>query len=254
MPTRKFPILTRGGTKAPCPSWIPWEVIEPYEGHAQENHQQTLERLAERGGLDPVEAYFVLTGRRWNNVPTPVSEELEREACRHLDTLVREGQVARLTYELDHERAQKEMRHSAWLEGQAEIGRLKADRDGWRESYIKADAEVRIEARRHEDCKKALALACKAGKVDFAGREAAELQVRSAREECAKIVDSFDTADWSDTQRNVVRIIALRIREGLPENPDGVERVCPDCWGDGSNPFGVFKRDTCEKCNGTGKA
>jgi len=37
---------------------------------------------------------------------------------------------------------------------------------------------------------------------------------KNERERYAKIVDSFDTAQWSDTQRNVVRIVAYKIREG----------------------------------------
>lgn len=57
-PKRRFPIM--GG-----PS-IPWEMIAPYESQAQSNHQQSLERLAERGGLDPSEALAVLESRRWH--------------------------------------------------------------------------------------------------------------------------------------------------------------------------------------------
>lgn len=35
----------------------------------------------------------------------------------------------------------------------------------------------------------------------------------------------------------------------------GIERVCPDCWGDGDNPIGDgARREKCLKCNGTGKA
>lgn len=41
-----------------------------------------------------------------------------------------------------------------------------------------------------------------------------ELAVKEERERCAKVVDSFDTAQWSDTQRNVIRIAAHAIREG----------------------------------------
>lgn len=86
-----FPIMVSGGTKGPCPSVIPWDAISPYEGMARENHGgQSLERLAERGGLDPVEAFFVMTGRTWHNVQTPVLEELEREACAYLDKIVKD--------------------------------------------------------------------------------------------------------------------------------------------------------------------
>lgn len=76
------------GTAGPCPSSIPWDAIEPYEGHAQANHQQTLQRLSERGGLSPIEAYMVMTGRRWKG--ETFTKEYEIEACAFLDKLVRD--------------------------------------------------------------------------------------------------------------------------------------------------------------------
>jgi hypothetical protein len=55
-PARRFPIM--GG-----PS-IPWWVIAPHEAQARINHGgQTLERLADRGGLSPTEALAVLEDR-----------------------------------------------------------------------------------------------------------------------------------------------------------------------------------------------
>lgn len=97
---KKFPILIdHEGTQGPCPSWIFWEDIAPYEGQARENHGQTLERLAERGGLSPVEAFFVMTGRRWKG--ETFSKELEIEACNFLDMRVRYGQIQKLCQEVD---------------------------------------------------------------------------------------------------------------------------------------------------------
>ena len=52
---RRFPI--QGG-----PS-LPWTMIAPYESIAQRNHSQSLERLAQRGGLSPFEAVLVLESR-----------------------------------------------------------------------------------------------------------------------------------------------------------------------------------------------
>ena len=49
---RYFPIM--GGPA------VPWKMIEPHERQAERNHNQTLERLAERGGLDCSEAICVL--------------------------------------------------------------------------------------------------------------------------------------------------------------------------------------------------
>ncbi len=94
---RKFPIMVDGGTKGPCPSAIPWEAIAPYEGMALENHQQSLKRLAERGGLGPVEAYFIMHGRTWKNVK--VTDELEREACAFLCRVVRERDDLRVSHD-----------------------------------------------------------------------------------------------------------------------------------------------------------
>jgi hypothetical protein len=39
---------------------IPWAMIAPCEAAAQRNHNQSLARLAQRGGLSPAEAYCVL--------------------------------------------------------------------------------------------------------------------------------------------------------------------------------------------------
>lgn len=61
---RIFPILDNRPA-APRRS-IPWAMIAPHEAQAQANHSQTLERLAERGGLCPSEAVAVLQGREWS--------------------------------------------------------------------------------------------------------------------------------------------------------------------------------------------
>lgn len=53
---RRFPIIDG-------PSVL-WSVIEPFEYQAIENHGQTLERLASRGGLGSLEAWAVVNG--WN--------------------------------------------------------------------------------------------------------------------------------------------------------------------------------------------
>jgi len=48
---------------------IPWAMIAPHEAQAQKNHAQSLERLAERGGLTTYEALAVLEGRSWPQRP-----------------------------------------------------------------------------------------------------------------------------------------------------------------------------------------
>jgi len=76
---KTFPIMgERVGTNLPP---IPWAVIEPHELQAQRNHTQTLERLAQRGGLSCTEALAVLENRNWK----PMQFE---EARRQLYALV----------------------------------------------------------------------------------------------------------------------------------------------------------------------
>jgi hypothetical protein len=79
---KKFPI--QGTTRIKGFS-IPWSMIEPYDTQAQINHGgQTLERLAQRGGLGPTEALAVLTDRRWQEV----RELSEYEACVEIGKLM----------------------------------------------------------------------------------------------------------------------------------------------------------------------
>jgi hypothetical protein len=57
MPREFMPILKEPGFR------LPWALIAPHEGRALKNHDQTLERLAQRGGLSFTEAYAVLTDK-----------------------------------------------------------------------------------------------------------------------------------------------------------------------------------------------
>lgn len=59
---RMFPILLSSEEKRKfpdCPKEIPWNLIAPHENQARKNHFQSLERLAERGGLSPEELWCV---------------------------------------------------------------------------------------------------------------------------------------------------------------------------------------------------
>lgn len=57
-----MPIM--GGTIC---SEIPWGLIAPHEAQAKSNHGQTLDRLAERGGLSHTEAIDIIQGRKWGS-------------------------------------------------------------------------------------------------------------------------------------------------------------------------------------------
>lgn len=60
---------------------VPWEMILPHEKQALRNHSQTIQRLAERGGLSACEAVAVLEDREYSRLTLAVANE---ELCRHL--------------------------------------------------------------------------------------------------------------------------------------------------------------------------
>lgn len=68
---KTFPVLWQSLTHAEryrmqqrgCPRTVPWSFVEPHRAQAKRNHDQTLERLAQRGGLSPAEIVALVTGR-----------------------------------------------------------------------------------------------------------------------------------------------------------------------------------------------
>ena len=62
---RLFPIMADYGyhAKEQTIDYIPYDIIVCHENQALKNHGQTLERLAERGGLSYYEALAVLEDR-----------------------------------------------------------------------------------------------------------------------------------------------------------------------------------------------
>lgn len=69
-------------------SEIPFAMIERHEAQALRNHGQTLERLAQRGGLAASEAVAIMKGLRWGAVKTAVPTE------HYLINMVREWHAA----------------------------------------------------------------------------------------------------------------------------------------------------------------
>lgn len=51
-----------------CPRAVPWRLLEPHARQAMLNHDQTLERLAQRGGLSPEEMICVLRDEPCSNL------------------------------------------------------------------------------------------------------------------------------------------------------------------------------------------
>jgi len=59
---RSFPIIMRDAKGERIKAAIPWEVAELFRKQAERNHSQSLERLAQRGGLSWMEAANALAG------------------------------------------------------------------------------------------------------------------------------------------------------------------------------------------------
>lgn len=73
MVNRQFPILHNARVREPKMAVppilrVPWDFVAPHEIQAQRNHDQTLERLAERGGLCEPELLAVLEDRPWSSM------------------------------------------------------------------------------------------------------------------------------------------------------------------------------------------
>lgn len=99
--SRRFPIMKSYDAKMQQRGWIPWELIAPHEAQAQSNHGgQTLRRLAERGGLDAMEAVAVLEDmdyrKRWpeHAMTRERMTELQTAAIKRLDELCEAGASA----------------------------------------------------------------------------------------------------------------------------------------------------------------
>jgi hypothetical protein len=69
---RMFPVLwpwqrdrVRALEAMEAPREVPWALVERHERQALRNHTQTVQRLAERGGLSLQELVDVLSGSSW---------------------------------------------------------------------------------------------------------------------------------------------------------------------------------------------
>lgn len=74
-------------------SEIPWDMIAPHDAQARSNHGQSLERLAQRGGLSACEALDIIEGRRWGSAKPCIENE------RYIINLVRAWRAARAAQE-----------------------------------------------------------------------------------------------------------------------------------------------------------
>jgi len=87
-----FRLLTNHNYKgfAKHPSVVPWDLVEPYRDQALKNHNQTLERLNERGGLCVQELKSLLTRTKYPKEDSSLSFE---QACIWLDDVLNETKL-----------------------------------------------------------------------------------------------------------------------------------------------------------------
>ena len=64
-----------GHVKTKTTDYIPYYIITPHEKQALKNHGQTLERLAERGGLGYDEALAILEDRDYLYIEQKIVKE-----------------------------------------------------------------------------------------------------------------------------------------------------------------------------------
>jgi len=68
---RQFPLMVTEHERAlGAPTSVPWSLVKPHELQAHVNHEQTLERIAARGGLAPFELVAVLEDRLVRPMPS----------------------------------------------------------------------------------------------------------------------------------------------------------------------------------------
>lgn len=64
MTPEEFPVINHKEQWPGCPASVPWGLLAPHEKQALRNHNQTLTRLAERGGCSPCELVALIEERR----------------------------------------------------------------------------------------------------------------------------------------------------------------------------------------------
>lgn len=66
MSERTFPTHPEDRHRLPTLPWnVPWDFVLEHERQALANHDQTVARLAERGGLSWTELYFVILDAKY---------------------------------------------------------------------------------------------------------------------------------------------------------------------------------------------
>lgn len=58
---------------------VPWHTMEPHEAQSQCNHDQSLERIAQRGGFGAAEAWCIVNGLTWREADKKWTNEEMRK-------------------------------------------------------------------------------------------------------------------------------------------------------------------------------
>jgi hypothetical protein len=83
-----FPILRSRKDSDSLPRHVPWAFVEPGRERAKQNHDQTLEQLARRGGLCAGELRCALEDRKLFDAPW-TEERAQLDATWLIDTLAK---------------------------------------------------------------------------------------------------------------------------------------------------------------------
>jgi len=85
---KMFPVMGQLRTVA----YVPFDLVKAHEGQARTNHSQTVQGLADRGGLDCSELAAVLEDREWHHISTEDAWKIILKACSdHMNTRATEG-------------------------------------------------------------------------------------------------------------------------------------------------------------------
>ena len=86
---RMFPVLHDAMFRA-----VPWDMVAPHEARAKRNHDQSLERLAQRGGLSPLELVCVLSDRGLGSIRHMDAVEARNALIRAVSEYQRKEEMA----------------------------------------------------------------------------------------------------------------------------------------------------------------
>jgi hypothetical protein len=72
MPLENMPVMKGVNIKS-----IPMRLLVPFERQAVRNHSQSLQRLAERGGMDATEILGMVRGLSWSQLKVRPDDEAQ---------------------------------------------------------------------------------------------------------------------------------------------------------------------------------